>query len=184
MNDQIKFSIVTTFQVILMCLSASFIFIVIDITLENPYSYIFAINPFTSGLIHSNFDHLIWNIFSIFICLNIKCNRFYTFEKIFRITSLIAILYLPIILIDYEFAAIGISGTCYFLLIRGLISIKKLRYLTYFIAASIIISEFIELGDNDRIAHAVHLIGSILGLMSLYPGRLKIVHEKIYEIIS
>ena len=49
---------------------------------------------------------------------------------------------------------------------------------------SILIGEIIRIGDNDTIAHFVHVIGSILGIVSLYPGRLKFLHEKIYEIIS
>jgi membrane associated rhomboid family serine protease len=184
MQDQIKFSIITAVQVTAMCLLSTLIYIIIDITLGENYSYYFCINPLTSGLLHANFRHLMWNIFGIFISLNMRCNRFYTFEKIFWVTSLIAILYLPIIIMNSDFAAIGISGTCYFLLMRGIGSFRKFKPLMYFIISSIIISELARLGDDDKIAHAVHIIGSLLGLISLYPGKLKFIHEKIYEIIS
>jgi len=184
MVDQIKFSIITTLQVAAMCLLSTLLYILIEVILGSTYSYYFAINPFTSGLLHSNFDHLIWNIFGIFISLNMRCNRFYTFEKIFWVTSLIAILYFPIVLINSEFAAIGISGTCYFLIMRGAGSFKKFKILWYFMISSILIGDLMKIGDNDTIAHSVHLIGSILGIVSLYPGKLKFLHEKIYEIIS
>jgi hypothetical protein len=113
-----------------------------------------------------------------------RCNRFYTYERIFWITSLIALLYLPIILIDSRFASIGISGTCYFLLARGLLSLKRLKLVGYFIISSIIIAEFAGLGGNDEIAHTVHIIGAILGILSLPKFRLNFIHEKIYEIIG
>jgi membrane associated rhomboid family serine protease len=184
MKDQIRFSIVTTSQVTLMCLVSIVLYLATDVILSGDYSYYIAINPFTSGLLHANFNHLLSNIFIIFITLNMRCNRFYTVEKIFWVTSLIAILYLPIIIIEPEFSAIGISGTCYFLLMRGLGSTRKVKILAYFLIAVILTSEFLKLGNNDRIAHAVHIIGSILGLISLYPYGLKFINEKIYEIIS
>jgi membrane associated rhomboid family serine protease len=184
MKDQIKFSIVTTLQVTAMCFISTLLYIVTDVVIGDNYSYYIAINPFSSGLLHANFNHLLCNVFAIFVTLNMRCNRFYTFEKIFWVTSLIAILYLPIIIIEPGFAAIGISGSCYFLLMRGLGSMKRIKIIAYFLIAAIIIGEFLRLGDNDRIAHAVHIIGSMLGLVSLYPYRLRFVHEKIYEIIS
>jgi hypothetical protein len=184
MEDQIKFSIVTTVQIASICLLTTLFYIVIEIIFGDKCAYYFAINPFTSGLLHSNFNHLFWNIFGIFVSLNMRCNRFYTYERIFWITSLIALLYLPIILIDSGFASIGISGTCYFLLARGLLSLKRLKLVGYFIISSIIIAEFAGLGGNDEIAHTVHIIGAILGILSLPKFRLNFIHEKIYEIIG
>lgn len=184
MKDQIKFSIVTTLQVTAICLLLTLLYITICILLGDISGYYFSINPFASGLIHSNFNHLSWNMFGIFISLNIRCNRFYTCEKIFWITSLISLIYLPAILLHYNLPSIGISGTCYFLLVRGLGSVKKLKPLSYFFIAMILISEFSRLSDNDGISHPVHIIGSLLGLISLYPGKIKFIHEKIYEIIG
>jgi len=184
--DQIKFAILTTLKLTVICLAVTILYLAIGIFLGENYSYYFAINPFTSGLIHSGFSHLEWNIFGIFISLNMACNRHYTTEKIFWITSLIAIIYLPLIIIDSEFASVGISGTCYFLLIRGLgsQSRKAIKIFCYFLLSNIIIKEALEIGNTDKIAHSVHFIGSILGLISLYPYRLKFLHDKIYEIIS
>jgi membrane associated rhomboid family serine protease len=116
-------------------------------------------------------------------------NRFYTFEKIFWITALISAIYLPVALVYQDLATIGISGTCYFLLVRGIFfrgrkPIKRTRILAYLLISLIILSEIIRIGENDHISHSVHLLGCVLGIISLYPNKLKIIHEKIYEIIS
>lgn len=189
MYNQIKFSIITTLQVTLMCFSSYILYIIIDIILGDEFAYYFAINPFMSGLLHANSDHLIWNMLGIFISLNMYGNRFYTFEKIFWITTLLSTIYLPVALIFPDLTTIGISGTCYFLLTRGMFfrghaPIKRTRIPAYFLISLIIISELIKIGENDHISHTVHLLGCALGIISLYPNKLKIIHEKIYEIIS
>lgn len=184
MRDQIKFSMLTTLKVTGMCLLSTLLYIIINIAIGDNVGYYFVINPLTSGLIHANFNHVLWNMFGIFISLNAGCNRFYTPDKIFWITSLISSLYLPVVLLDPNFASVGISGTCYFLLMRGLGSVQKLKPLSYFFISTILISEFLRLGKNDNISHTIHIIGSLLGLISLYPNGIKFIHKKIYEIIS
>ena len=184
MNDQIKFSTITTLKVTGVCLLSTFIYIIINIAIGDNMGYYFVINPFTSGLIHANFNHILCNMFGIFVSLNARCNRFYTLDKIFWITSLISLIYLPIVLLDQDFASVGISGTCYFLLMRGLGSVQKLKPLSYFFISTILIAGFLKLGENDKISHSVHIIGSLLGLISLYPNGIKFIHKKIYEIIS
>jgi hypothetical protein len=65
-----------------------------------------------------------------------------------------------------------------------MLSLKRLKLVGYFIISSIIIIEFTRLGENDEIAHAVHIIGAILGMLSLPKFKLNFIHEKIYEIIG
>lgn len=184
MIDKIKFSTVTTLQTAVMCLGASFLYIIIDLFMGDTYSYYFSINPFIGGLLHSNADHLISNLLIIFLCLNIKINRFYTFEKIFWVTSLISLSHIPVILINSEFTAIGISGTCYFLLARVICSINRFKPLAYILMSLIIYVEIIGTFCEDTVSHSIHIIGCIFGVISLYPGKIKWIHEKIYEIIS
>ncbi len=184
MIDRIKFSSITTLQVSAMCISSILLYIIIDIFMGDTYSYYFSINPLISGLLHSNLEHLLNNLFIIFLCLNVKINRFYTFEKIFWVTSLISILHLPVILINNEFTAIGISGTCYFLLARLISSIRRFKWLGYVLVSIILSIEFIGIFQDDTISHSMHIIGLILGIISLYPGKIGCIHQKIYEIIS
>lgn len=184
MIDRIKFSSITTLQVALMCIASILLYIIIDLFMGGTYSYYFSINPLISGLLHSNLAHLLSNLLIIFLCLNVKINRFYTFEKIFWITSLISILHLPVIIIDNEFTAIGISGTCYFLLARSICSIRRFKWIGYVLVSIISFAEFIGIFQDDTISHSMHIIGLIFGIISLYPGKIGWIHQKIYEIIS
>jgi len=184
MIDRIKFSTITTLQTAVMCLASIFLYIIIDLFMSDTYSYYFSINPFISGLLHSDANHLLGNLLIIFLCLNAKINRFYTFEKIFWVTSLISILHLPVIIISTEFTAIGISGTCYFLLARVICSINRFKWLCYILASLILSAEFVGIFYDDTISHSIHIIGFIFGIISLRPGKIRWIHEKIYEIIS
>jgi membrane associated rhomboid family serine protease len=179
-----KFSSITTMQVAAMCIASILLYIITDLFIGDTYSYYFSINPFISGLLHSNIEHLLNNLLIIFLCLNVKINRFYTFEKIFWITSLISILHLPVIIINNEFAAIGISGTCYFLLARSICSVNRFKWLGYVLTSLILYIEFICTFQDDTISHSMHIIGLIFGIISLYTGKIGCIHEKIYEIIS
>jgi hypothetical protein len=77
-------------------------------------------------------------------------------------------LYLPITLLGYSLPAIGISGLCYFLIVRVLLTWKVKYNISVILFGMLTISEIYGLFElKDDIAHGVHLIGIGLGVYSI-----------------
>jgi len=129
--------------------------------------------PFISGFIHAGFDHLALNLIMMFALLLPAVNRDYDIKRIFWLTFLISTLYLPLVILGLCPAAVGISGTAYFLLARYLWSRERYSTAAKIFLVILIIGEIGSMQDTPDIAHLVHFIGAVLGLVSLREGLLE-----------
>lgn len=161
-------SVKTTGMTILFCGAATF-FIFIQVVIFGPKSSnLIMMNPLLSGYLHLSMTHFLLNMAILLVALLPEINRYYSPLKLFYITTIISLLYLPIEALGLTQVAIGISGTCYFLISRYLLSLKEkssLGMLGIALLACIEISGFF--GSPDGAAHGVHLIGMALGFVSL-----------------
>jgi len=168
MNNNLKFSAKTTGLVALFCIAA---FIVLGIQMAifgNDKANILMFNPFISGFLHAGIGHFGWNIAMVFLTLLSSVNSSYNIVKIFWVTFLLSLLYLPISILGVTLPAVGISGTCYFLLARYFFSWEKHKKIGYGIILFLVFCEVITITDiSDKVAHGVHIMGAVLGYISL-----------------
>jgi membrane associated rhomboid family serine protease len=139
-------------------------------------------NPFVNGFIHGDMSHLGMNLLLIFAFLIPEINQKYDFIKIFFITLIISLIYFPISL-AVGIPAVGISGTLYFMLSRACLSKKNIFLYIFF--AIMIVPEVISFSNvSDGTAHMVHIIGALLGFISLKAERCKFLPVKVVEYIG
>lgn len=137
---------------------------------ESVANIIFVYNPLFSGFMHSNIYHLSGNLMFLFIGLLFKINKKYTFNNIFVITFIISLIYFPFGLI-FECAAIGLSGTAMFMLTRACLDENK--WWLFVLYVILIYPDITKLFSNDDISHATHIIGALVGILSLYIEKYK-----------
>lgn len=122
--------------------------------------------PAISGFIHGDISHMLFNIIALLILLIPEVNR-YNFRSIFFITLIISFIYLIPVFLGFP-EAIGLSGTIYFLGGRLLLSsTNKHRYFLGSIFILALLMELTSIKNPDGIAHGVHVIGLLLGMISL-----------------
>ena len=145
------------------------------------------LNPIFSGFFHVGIEHILYNLLLVFLFTLPAVNSQYNIRKLFWITFLLSCVYLPISLLGLTQNAVGISGTCYFLMSRFFFSnqgslIK--RILLHSLLGFLLLGECINMMKpvSDGVAHGVHFMGIALGLISIYiPHHLP---KKIQDIIS
>lgn len=126
-------------------------------------------NPFLKGYLHLSISHFSLNVLMLFVTLLAGVNRSYGFKNIYIITLLIFLIHLPLEMTGISQTALGLSGTCYFLLSRYFFSWKERSLLGVFIIG---ILALLELGASinmrdEGTAHSVHIIGIVLGYLSI-----------------
>ena len=67
---------------------------------------------------------------------------------------------------------------------RFFFSREKYKALNYIIFGILIAAEVSTIANNDGIAHGVHLIGAVIGLISLNPDKYKIVPNRVKRVIA
>lgn len=154
-------SIKITAIAFIMCVAA-FMLYVIQICLIP--EEIAVMNPLISGFLHQGVEHLLLNMMVMFIAMLHPINSGFSWKSIFIITTIISLIYLPIAILGITSFAIGLSGTCYFFLTRGTINWGWIGKAIIFI---LFVSEASSLFSGDNTAHGVHLIGMVLGSISL-----------------
>lgn len=174
--SNVSLSAKTTGITILFC-GASTVFIFLQVVVFGiNSSNLIMMNPLLSGYLHLSMQHFLLNMGILLLALIPEVNRYYSPLKIFYITTIISLLYLPIEALGLTEVAIGISGTCYFLISRYLLSLEnkaRLGMLGIVLLASI--ETWGLSGSPDGAAHGVHLIGMFLGFISLKYNRIKIL---------
>lgn len=129
-------------------------------------------NPVFNGFIHADPTHLIFNLCVLFPLLLFKVNQNIRIKEFLLVTFAISVVSLPISLV-HGTPAVGISGTLFFLLSRACLSKKNWFLYTFF--AITFGFEFINfLNTSDGMAHYVHVIGSVLGVLSIKHKRFHI----------
>lgn len=139
-------------------------------------------NPIINGFIHGDPSHLATNLGLIFLFLIPEINQRFNFPKIFLITLIISVIYLPISFL-FGIPAVGISGTLYFMLSRACLNKRNIFLYIFFVI--MISPEIINiLNTSDGAAHIVHIIGSVLGFISLHLENTKFYRYKLVQIIT
>lgn len=122
-------------------------------------------NPAVNGFIHADPSHLAYNLIMLFGVMLFAVNQSYTFKEFYKITLIISLISFPM----YFFTgipAIGISGTLYFMMTRACVNSKSI--IIYILLGGGILYEFFHVMEiKDGVAHYVHVIGCILGYISL-----------------
>jgi hypothetical protein len=97
---RIKHSVKITIQVLGLSL-ITFVLLAFFIAIfgESLGSMLVCKNPFTSGFVHFEIEHLFYNLLLIFLFTLPKQNTHYDIQKLFWITFIISCIYLPICLL-------------------------------------------------------------------------------------
>jgi membrane associated rhomboid family serine protease len=183
----IKNSAKVTVQVLGLSIAAFITFVIAMGIFGQIGETLITLNPIFSGFVHAGFDHILYNLLLIFLFTLPAINSQYDIRKIFWITFILSCAYLPITLLGITQSAIGISGTCYFLMSRFFFSNQGSlirRVILHSLLAFLILGEYINMTKptSDGVAHGVHFMGVALGIISIYiPHKLP---KKIQEIIS
>lgn len=139
-------------------------------------------NPLINGFIHADFSHLFMNIALIFVFLIPEINQKYDFTRIFFITLLISVIYLPISL-AVGIPAVGVSGTLYFMLSRVCLNKKNIPLYIFF--GIMIAPELVSFANvSDGTAHMVHVIGALLGFLSLKVEKYTFLPQRVAQCIG
>lgn len=174
MLSNIKFAAKTTFIILLMC-GASTLLTFIQLTLFGiEHSNLLMMNPLTSGYLHLSVVHLVSNAIILFLALCSDTNKEFNAIKIFYVTIIIELIYLPVEIINLSQIAIGISGTGYFLVSRYFFSWKEktgLGVCIIFLLTAVEINGMFPTSVPDDAAHLVHFIGIVLGYISFVSER-------------
>lgn len=159
--ERIKISLMDTLKMVLLCIAAYPAGLILMLLLGGNADLAISL-PIISGFIHQSLSHFFFNILLLFLLLIYKGNS-YNIKQMVAI--LVVIQTLCFILTFFGvLTSIGISGLVYFLMTRFLIGYKKI-----FIPLLVIIfiGELVTLNDPDGISHWGHLIGIVLGFISL-----------------
>ena len=164
--QKIKSSLITvSFTLVIVIVSFVVFAILGAITGESQMNNLMLI-PFISGYLHNGMQHILWNMIMLFICLLSAVNLNFDYKKIYWIAFFISLMYLPISFLGITKPAIGISGVCYFLLTRSLLSWKR-KNIGVILLISFIVMEILSTNHvNDQIAHGVHYIVVCLGIIT------------------
>jgi membrane associated rhomboid family serine protease len=157
------------FKLVAIIFSVNLIFEIL-LALFDPFtvSYFFIWNPFINSFIHSSWEHLGYNLVSLFFLLLPKINYSLGLKNILFFTTLIALVSSPVELFHLSLPIVGISGLLYFLLTRYVLSMKKYKLPVVFLFILLIIGEIAQTGNNDNISHFCHLIGVFIGFLESF----------------
>ena len=134
---------------------------------SNSTSAFFTYNPFLSPFIHSGIEHLLYNIIFLAVVLTPDINSNLGINNIIKLSLLLSFILFPFVLFEISDPIIGISGLCYLLLARMLITRKKYSKLYILLLIFFCIFEFKSLGNNDEISHLCHFLGIVIGVVSI-----------------
>lgn len=147
---------------------AAFIILAIQIAIFGEKSSgILLLDPIISGFLHTGISHFVFNMVLLFLLLIPAINGNYDIKKIFWITFFLSVAYLPVSVLGITQPAIGLSGTVYFLMVRWFFSWEKKKNLGIGIICSFLLFELTCMFDADGTAHGVHMLGALLGYISL-----------------
>lgn len=136
-------------------------------------------NPILNGFIHADPSHLIFNLCVLLPLLIFKINNQITPRQFVIVTICISLLASPFS-VAYGVPAVGISGTLFFLLSRVCL-VKKNWFLWIFFAITFGFEFLNFFNTEDGMAHYVHVIGAVLGFLSLKIEQLEAVRTLSIE---
>jgi hypothetical protein len=168
MKKDITRSLKLTGKVFLISIACFVLYILLTVVLDiNPNSILVLYNPFISGFLHVSLDHFFYNLLGFFIFMVFGINSHYTLKNIFWITFFISLAYLPVSLLGISAPAVGLSGTCMFLIARHFLTWERFKILGILIISFVVLVEVGSIFEDDGVAHWVHTIGAVFGFISL-----------------
>jgi hypothetical protein len=165
--QKLKASFITVIFTLVIVVASFIVFGILGaITGESQMNHLMLI-PFISGYLHGGLEHILWNMIILFLCMLSAVNSNFDYKNIYWIAFFISLIYLPISILGITKPAIGISGVCYFLLTRSLLSWKR-KDIGILLLISILVIELSSYTDiNNQTAYGVHYIGVCLGFISV-----------------
>ena len=127
------------------------------------FTYIPLFNPF----IHADLEHLMCNLLFLGLVLISDINSDLGLPKLIKLSFLISFILFPFVLFHFTQPMVGISGLCYLLFSRILITRKKFPKLYFLLFLLLLIFEIKSIGNNDNISHLCHFLGMIIGVFSI-----------------
>ncbi len=151
----------------LICAISSFAYLVALVMNLGGFTSILFYNPFISAFVHSDMTHYIMNILMLFLCLIPSINRLYTYKKVLYTAIILNTLYFPLVIFQVTLPIIGLSMFTYFLMGRIAVTRKKHKWLFLAIFFLILIGEISQIKTETTIAHLSHVIGALVGIISI-----------------
>jgi membrane associated rhomboid family serine protease len=130
-------------------------------------SALFIYNPILSPFIHSSLEHLIYNLFFLALVLIPDYNSNLGFNNLIKLSLLISFILFPLVLLNITSPMVGMSGLCYLLLSRLLLTRKSFSKFSIGILLFFAFIEFSTMGNNDSISHLCHFSGIAIGIVSV-----------------
>ena len=87
--------------------------------------------------------------------------------KLIKLSFLISFILFPFVLFHFTQPMVGISGLCYLLFSRILITRKKFPKLYFLLFLMLLIFEIKSIGNDDNISHLSHFLGIVIGVFSI-----------------
>lgn len=177
--ENIKKRLPVIIKIISLCLISFILLILLSFLLGENTPILFTIPPLNIFL-HNSISHAVFNLILLSILIIPEINN-YNIKSIIIISSVISLLYLPFVFIGFE-TVIGISGFCFYLLARFLFTREKYKSFFIFLGIFILIQEFLQIKNLDGVSHEVHIIGYILGYLSINKNLIKFLSKEEHNI--
>ena len=131
------------------------------------FTYIPIFNPF----IHSDLEHLMSNLFFLGLVLISDINSDLGLPKLIKLSFLISFILCPFVVFHFTQPMVGISGLCYLLFSRILVTGKQFPKLYFLLFLFLLIFEIKSIGNHDNISHLCHFLGLIIGFFSVIKNK-------------
>jgi membrane associated rhomboid family serine protease len=130
-------------------------------------STLFIYNPLFSPFIHSGLEHLLYNLLFLILVILPDYNSNLGLNNLVKFSLLISFILFPLVLLNITTPMIGISGLCYLLLSRVLLTRKSFPKFNIGFLLFFSFYEFTSLGNSDSISHLCHCLGITIGVVSI-----------------
>ena len=166
LNYKLKFKLFIQLTALILSVNLFYILTFIFFPYEETsslFTYIPLFNPF----IHADLEHLMCNLLFLGLVLISDINSDLGLPKLIKLSFLISFILFPFVLFHFTQPMIGISGLCYLLYARILITRKKFPKMYLLLLLFVLIYEFKSIGNDDNISHLSHFLGIVIGVFSI-----------------
>lgn len=163
---KLKFKLFIKLTTIILALNLIYILFFAIFSSEMASTF-FIYNPFFSPFIHSGLEHLLYNLLFMVLVILPDYNSNLGLNKLVKLSLLISFILFPLVLLNITTPIIGISGLCYLLLARVLLTRKSFPKFNFGVLLFFSFYEFTSLGNSDSISHLCHCLGITIGVVSV-----------------
>jgi membrane associated rhomboid family serine protease len=163
---KLKFKLFIQLTAIILSINLFYILTFIFFPYEDTSS-IFTYIPIFNPFIHSDLEHLMRNLIFLGLVLISDINSDLGLPKLIKLSFLISFILFPFVLFHFTQPMVGISGLCYLLFSRILVTRKQFPKLYFLLFLFLLIFEIKSIGNHDNISHLCHFLGIIIGFFSV-----------------